>query len=97
MRPDLSEMEFHQLFVSPVHRVRYSIEELVKMFESRIETLTTYICENELTPTSYKSTKSEVFKSLDGLNIACECLLKNLKESIESSFEKIEKCEIDSK
>lgn len=89
MRHDLSEIEYHHLFVGPIHNLRFSIEELIKAYEARLENLTKYISENDFNTPIYKTSKSEIFKAMDSLKIHFEIICENLKRNIEKSFDKV--------
>ena len=93
MRHELSEMEYHTLFVTPIHNFRFGVEELAKMFECRLENLTEYICENELNHSTYKNSRSEILKSIEGFRYSCEAICENMKKNIEKSLLRFEETE----
>jgi hypothetical protein len=89
MRHELNDIEYHHLFVSPIHNLRFSVEELIKAYEARLENLTKYISENDYNSSIYKTSRSEIFKSMDSLKIHFEIICENLKRNIEKSFDKV--------
>lgn len=90
MRPDLSEKEYHEFFVRPILHLRFSVEELAKMLESRLEGLTKHIYENEIAANGIKNSKAEAIRAIEGFNFACDSLCENIKIQMESSFRRIE-------
>lgn len=90
MRHELNEIQYHHLFVSPIHTLRFSLEELVKAYEARLENLTQNISESDFNTSLYKTSKSEIYKAMDSLKIHCEMVCENLKRNIEKSFDKFE-------
>jgi hypothetical protein len=93
MRHDLSEIEYHNLFVNPIQSFRFAMEELTKMFECRLENLTKYICENELSATTHKTSRNEILRSIEGFRYSCEAVCETMKKHIERSLHKIEDVE----
>jgi hypothetical protein len=93
MRNDLNELEHHGLFVIPIKRMKFELEELNKMLESRLESLTKHICENDLNATAYKNTRGEVFRTIEASSALCSLLYQELIKQLEKSFCRIEESE----
>lgn len=89
MRTDLTEMEHHTLFLAPIRNLKFEIEELNKMLDSRIDILTKNLCDGDLC-SSPKTLKTEVFRAIEGANALCQKTYKGLIENLEKSFHKIE-------
>lgn len=91
MRSEISDLEHHDLFASNMKKLRYEIEELNKMLESRIDNLTKPLCDEDLSTSSYKTLRTETFRAVDAAEGMSKLIYKRLNESLEKSFERIEK------
>lgn len=94
MRTEISEVEHYDLFTNHIKKLRHENEELNKMLEARLEHLTKSLCDNDLNNSSYKSLRSETFRSIDAAEGLMRLLYKRLNENIEKSFIKLEKLEV---
>lgn len=87
MRPDISEIEYHELFVKEIRNLRFSIEQMGKMLESHLETFTKHMCDNNLNKQEIKDFQSEIIRALDGYELAAKALTENLKIRYQEAFE----------
>lgn len=93
MRNEISDLEHHELFLNPLKKLRHEIEELNKMLESRIEILTKPLCDSDLNQSSYKTMRSETFKSIESIESFYRLICRRVSENIEKSFQKIEEAQ----
>lgn len=93
MRNDMNELEQHALFINPIKNLKFEIDELNKMLESRLNLLTRHVCENELNAAAYKNIKSEVFRAIDGSTNLCNLIYQELTNNLEKSFNQLEEYE----
>lgn len=90
MRPDLSQMEFHEMFISNIHHLRFALEEMGKMVEARLENLSRYVCENELNEHEFNDSRIEIQKAINGFKYSVKSLCENLKNEFKISLDKID-------
>lgn len=93
MRTEIDESQHHELFTSHVKKMKHESEELVKMLESRLDSLTKPLCDIELNNSSYKTLRSETFRALDAAEGLIRLLYRRLNENMQRSFSKIEEVE----
>ena len=89
MHNDLNEMEYIELFLGPIKKMKFDIDELNKMLEARIEVLMKHLSEND-TASSFKTVKQESFRCIDGANSLCQKTYNSLIDTLQKSFYRIE-------
>lgn len=87
---DLNDMEFDLIFSKPIREYRFCTEETSKMIESRLEHLADYIRQSEVESAGYKSAKTEMSRSVEGLEILIQSVIERLKKNLEKAFDKLE-------
>lgn len=97
MRLELSSIEYTNLFSIPVRNLRFSMEELSKMLESRLDSLTKHVCENDLNNNEFKSSKLEIMRCIEGFELSLAAISEKLRKNVEKSFEKIEELNAEEK
>jgi hypothetical protein len=97
MRNDMNDLEHHALFVAPIKRFKYEVEELNKMLDARLDLLTKHVCDNELSATAYKNTKADAFRAIDAANTLCHMVYQELNKQLDKAFSKLEETEEEKK
>ena len=86
MRPDISDVEYHNLFLSEIRTLRFSIDELGKMLESRLDVIAKYVCDNELTKSEIKESKQQFNDTIEAYDMAIKAISEGLKKKLEDSL-----------
>lgn len=91
MRHNNDEVEFYNLFISKIQHMRFALDEIGKMIEARLENLGRYVYESEeIKYESFKNSKIEIQKSIDGFKYSIKALCENLKSELKISLDKID-------